>query len=361
MIVILILFFQGVNDVETLRNIRNAEWQFDQQSFANVSEEGQDFLKKLLVKEKQKRMTVHQCLEHPWLKNIIKSDPIPKEKYHDIRNKFRKTSSQFKVPIGKLAECGALRKLAKMDDYLMDKKCAAPRFVIKPDSNTKVNEGQSAKFKCKIISLTGHCFVSWFHNNVQLKQSVKYMKRNDGDWFTFVINRVKMSDWGEFVIRAENQFGVKEEIVFLNVQPNPISKSSPQPDKVMTQKKTVSKSNYDPFKKDSDSAPLFTFHLRPRVIQQGQKCKLLACVSSKPNCQIQWMRSNTQLKSDDYAMTHSDGVVTLEIFNAKPGDSGKYRCLAFNDLGSDETECVVIVEGVDMTDEMRFHNQSVFR
>ena len=44
-------------------------------------------------------------------------------------------------------------------------------------------------------------------------------------------------------------------------------------------------------------------------------------------------------------MTHSDGVITMEIVNCQPEDSGKYRCVATNHLGSDETYCVVIVEG----------------
>jgi len=43
-------------------------------------------------------------------------------------------------------------------------------------------------------------------------------------------------------------------------------------------------------------------------------------------------------------MTHSDGVVTMEIIDCKPSDSGKYTCKATNVHGTDETECVVIVE-----------------
>jgi hypothetical protein len=45
-------------------------------------------------------------------------------------------------------------------------------------------------------------------------------------------------------------------------------------------------------------------------------------------------------------MTHSDGLVTMEIVDCKPEDSGKYRCVATNIHGSDETSCVVIVEGM---------------
>jgi hypothetical protein len=56
------------------------------------------------------------------------------------------------------------------------------------------------------------------------------MKRYAGEDFTFIINRVKLDDRGEYIIRAENHFGYREEIVFLNVQrksPNlPMSKNN---------------------------------------------------------------------------------------------------------------------------------------
>ncbi len=48
----------------------------------------------------------------------------------------------------------------------------------------------------------------------------------------------------------------------------------------------------------------------------------------------------------EYPMTHTDGVVTVEIVDCKPEDSGEYRCVATNKHGSDETSCVVIVEGL---------------
>lgn len=46
-----------------------------------------------------------------------------------------------------------------------------------------------------------------------------------------------------------------------------------------------------------------------------------------------------------YPITHTDGVITIEIINCQPSDSGKYKCVASNRLGSDSTDCVVIVEG----------------
>lgn len=44
------------------------------------------------------------------------------------------------------------------------------------------------------------------------------MKRYAGDDYTFIINRAKLDDRGEYIIKAENTYGYREEIVFLNVQ-----------------------------------------------------------------------------------------------------------------------------------------------
>ena len=52
------------------------------------------------------------------------------------------------------------------------------------------------------------------------------------------------------------------------------------------------------------------------------------------------------MDSDKYPITHTDGVITIEIINIQPSDSGKYKCTATNDLGSDSSDCVVICEGM---------------
>jgi len=39
---------------------------------------------------------------------------------------------------------------------------------------------------------------------------------------------------------------------------------------------------YNLWQEDKESAPVFTFLLRPRVMQVRQTCKLLCCLSGKP-------------------------------------------------------------------------------
>lgn len=45
-----------------------------------------------------------------------------------------------------------------------------------------------------------------------------YINRYAGDDYYFIINRAKLEDRGEYIIRAENHYGFREEVVFLNVQ-----------------------------------------------------------------------------------------------------------------------------------------------
>ncbi|XP_065320878.1 myosin light chain kinase 3-like isoform X2 [Gordionus sp. m RMFG-2023] len=59
--------FMGESTGETLSSITKAEFDFDDEEFDEVSNEARDFISKLLVKNKSKRMTSTQALDHPWL------------------------------------------------------------------------------------------------------------------------------------------------------------------------------------------------------------------------------------------------------------------------------------------------------
>ncbi|KOX74016.1 Twitchin [Melipona quadrifasciata] len=260
---------------------------------------------------------------------------------------------KYVLPIGRLAEYSSLRKLLidkyKIYDSCFDRRQAAPRFVIKPTS-AFAYEGQSVKFTCRVIAIASPT-LTWFHNNQELRQSVKFMKRYHGDDYTFIINRVKLEDRGEYVIRAENHYGYREEVVFLNVQPLPkqIPKYRPELHPVRRREPL----GYNVWLETIESAPSFTFLLRPRVIQVRQNCKLLCCLAGNPPPTVKWYKDKEELSKLHYSMTNADGVVTMEIIDCKPEDSGKYRCVATNKHGKDETSCVVIVEGTGETEEQQ--------
>ncbi|OCT82503.1 myosin light chain kinase 3 isoform X2 [Xenopus laevis] len=69
--------FLGESDAETMNYIVNCNWDFDSETFEQVSEEAKDFISKLLIKEKSCRLSAGQCLKHEWLVNL----PIKAKKY----------------------------------------------------------------------------------------------------------------------------------------------------------------------------------------------------------------------------------------------------------------------------------------
>uniref|UniRef100_A0A4X2K3H2 Myosin light chain kinase family member 4 n=1 Tax=Vombatus ursinus TaxID=29139 RepID=A0A4X2K3H2_VOMUR len=59
--------FLGDNDAETLNNILACRWDLEEEEFRDISEEGKEFISKLLIKEKSWRISASEALKHPWL------------------------------------------------------------------------------------------------------------------------------------------------------------------------------------------------------------------------------------------------------------------------------------------------------
>jgi serine/threonine protein kinase len=108
--------FAGATDIETLKNVKACSWQFDEEAFVNVSEEGKDFIRKLLIKTKEKRLNAHECLQHQWLTgdHSHKTLEIARNRFFAIREKIRQKYAnwnEFVLPLGRLSEFSSLRKL----------------------------------------------------------------------------------------------------------------------------------------------------------------------------------------------------------------------------------------------------------
>ena len=60
----------GDSDVETFANISGISFDFEDEAFDAISDEAKDFIRKLLVKFQNKRMTATDCLKHRWLEGM---------------------------------------------------------------------------------------------------------------------------------------------------------------------------------------------------------------------------------------------------------------------------------------------------
>lgn len=61
-------------------------------------------------------------------------------------------------------------------------------------------------------------FQTRYKNDSLLGQSYKHMQKYSGSEYELRVSRVKMDDQGEYIVRAENSFGRKDERAKLTVQ-----------------------------------------------------------------------------------------------------------------------------------------------
>uniref|UniRef100_A0A0F8B386 Death-associated protein kinase 3 n=1 Tax=Larimichthys crocea TaxID=215358 RepID=A0A0F8B386_LARCR len=61
--------FLGETKQDTLRNISAINYEFDEEFFCHTSELAKKFISQLLEKDKKKRLTIQDALNHPWIKS----------------------------------------------------------------------------------------------------------------------------------------------------------------------------------------------------------------------------------------------------------------------------------------------------
>jgi hypothetical protein len=251
--------------------------------------------------------------------------------------------------IGRIANYSSLRKHRPLEnsiyDSYFDRREAIPRFVRKP-RNCVVQEGSVAIFKCKVIAGSPP-IITWHFKNAVLNPSIKYMPKYSGNEYELRIGRAKIEDKGEYIVRAVNSFGSKEESANLGVEVAPPSMArramSMEPTSTVSRRRTFME-DFEEEKEPTDKIPKFVFHLRDRFIQEGIGFKLLTSVEGEPAPKITWSKNGRALKSGDrYEMAYSLGICSLEVSSCDPSDAGLYCCTAENIKGSVETSCKVSV------------------
>ena len=95
--------FEGENDEEIYEKIRNCKINFNDEEWDNISHDAKDLIKKLLIKDINKRYSSREALAHPWIvknKNIVKID---KDKFAEIVKNLRNYSAKLKLQQSTLA------------------------------------------------------------------------------------------------------------------------------------------------------------------------------------------------------------------------------------------------------------------
>ncbi|XP_047232903.1 myosin binding protein Cb isoform X2 [Girardinichthys multiradiatus] len=92
--------------------------------------------------------------------------------------------------------------------------------------------------------------------------------------------------------------------------------------------------------KDMACAPKFTQPLVDRSVVAGYSTAISCSVRGFPRPKIVWKKNRMIIGEDPkFLMQNNQGVLTLNIRKPSSFDTGKYSCVAVNDLGQDEVEC----------------------
>uniref|UniRef100_A0A915JMG8 Ig-like domain-containing protein n=1 Tax=Romanomermis culicivorax TaxID=13658 RepID=A0A915JMG8_ROMCU len=123
-------------------------------------------------------------------------------------------------------------------------------------------------------------------------------------------------------------------------EPSPSPRPEGQP---VSAKKRTSVTKVSLFE-EIETSPKFSFHLRPRLIQTNHSCKLICCVTGNPPPTVTWTKDGRPVNEDRLHVDTRHGVCSLEIYNVRLDDAGRYSCTAENKLGIAETSCVLSVQ-----------------
>lgn len=105
--------FQGETDAETLSNVLDGAYEFEEHYFSQTSEMAKDFIRQLLVKEPGERMTASECLVHPWIKPLSRKQAAKRSRSSINMKNFRKFNARrkWKLSYNMVSACNRLCRM----------------------------------------------------------------------------------------------------------------------------------------------------------------------------------------------------------------------------------------------------------
>uniref|UniRef100_A0A3B3R0F1 Death-associated protein kinase 1 n=1 Tax=Paramormyrops kingsleyae TaxID=1676925 RepID=A0A3B3R0F1_9TELE len=133
--------FLGDNKQETLANVSAVSYEFVEEFFSNTSNLAKDFIKRLLIKDPKKRMSIQESLQHPWIKPKDTLQALTRKESAVNMEKFKKFAARrkWKQSVRLISLCNRLSRsflsrsnisVARSDDTLDEEDCFVMKAII---------------------------------------------------------------------------------------------------------------------------------------------------------------------------------------------------------------------------------------
>ncbi|VDI05636.1 myosin-light-chain kinase [Mytilus galloprovincialis] len=241
--------FMGDSDGETLSNVTQGDFDFDDEAFEEISEEARHFIEKCLLKNMKKRITISECIEHKWLAHSERNSS--KKLRQSLRNlkQFmarRKWQSDLSVlPVSRSTSRGetdfkgenlessdttetdedVFNQSKDEDEDCEDDNCvncennnkhiktmssgdtSAPAEIIKDMVDCEAVKGDVVRFD---IAVEGHPtpHVEWLHDQSVIKEDSRHsFVASHNGLHSLIIRDICESDEGDYTCKVANDNG----------------------------------------------------------------------------------------------------------------------------------------------------------
>ncbi|KAG5852575.1 hypothetical protein ANANG_G00063900 [Anguilla anguilla] len=229
----------------------------------------------------------------------------------------------------------------------------SPPVIVSPIYNTSAQEGESARFQCRVSG--EDLKITWYCRDKEIQKSDVFRMSQFDDNFLLEIIRVYPGDGGEYTCVARNSAGMVSCSAVLTLEGHrQIDDSTP---KAQWQASTSLSTSISSVKKEPiGQRPAFIQPIASCTVLHGEVARFHARVSGMPKPEISWFHNQQLVKPTKNVVFHFDEmttIATLIIVDAFPEHAGLYTCKATNNAG--EAVCTatltVTKEGVKMKEE----------
>ncbi|XP_064598573.1 obscurin-like isoform X2 [Liolophura sinensis] len=341
--------FYNHSDRATLLTVQGADWDFDAKAFENISKEARDFISKVLLKEAGERLTIGECLDHPWMKNAIKRGQglkinVTNHKALNDRYRTMRSSTVVKTvadirPLGKQTE-------AVDESGLQSEVDPATGDTVYPDSQAYgeyLDEETWLDWQTRYQHGPGTQLMPLKETDLPLRIR-EYRRQKRGEMPREARSPSRESEMGE------DRKMMKERLLVADVEaefePSPSRRKEfewiVQPEEVKeARRRTSSESESQPQKTvgvrtEEGFSPIFLEKLKDAAYLVGEDVTFSCHVMANPAPSITWYRNEGMLSDGQRIRTSltEDGRASITVLNTMPNDVGVYKCIVRNKLGT---------------------------